>query len=205
MAAGFWGKKIGMTQLFVNDRVVPVTAVDVSNWIVFGIKTPERDGYSALQIGMLKDRYAQLAFSAEWLKKPTQYFSHIREIPMIESVTVEDIGKPVNAHTLVATGDMVEVTGKTVGRGFQGVIKRHGFKGPPGSHGSCMGRRPGASSSYRSQGRVIKGKRFPGHMGHETCMVEGLEVIRIEEQDRVVFLKGSVPGKSGALLSIAKV
>lgn len=205
MAAGFWGRKIGMTQLFVQDRVVPVTAVDVSNWIIFGLKSPERDGYAAIQIGRIKDRYAQQAFSTEWLKKPAQYFLHIREIPMVESVTPEQIGKPLDARTLVAIGDMVQVTGKTIGRGFQGVVKRHNFNGPPGSHGSCLGKRPGSSSSYRSQGRVIPGKRFPGHMGNETCVMRNLEVVRIEEQQSVVFLKGSVPGKAGSLLSIAKV
>ena len=205
MAAGFWGKKIGMTQLFVQDRVVPVTAVDVSNWIIFGLKSPERDGYAAVQIGRLKDRYAKQEFSSEWLKKPAQHFSHIREISMIASVTPEQIGQPLDARTLIVIGDKVQIAGKTIGRGFQGVIKRHRFKGPPGSHGSCLGRKPGSSSSYRSQGRVIKNKRFPGHMGNEMCMMKNLEVVRIEEQHAVVFLKGSVPGKSGSLLSIAKV
>ena len=205
MAAGFWGKKIGMTQLFVKDRVVPVTAVDVSHWIVVGLKTPERDGYAATQIGRVKDRYAQLAFSAEWLKKTAQYFSHIREIPMPQGMTPEQIGTPLDARTLVAVGDNVQVSGKSLGRGFQGVVKRHRFNGPPGSHGSCLGKKPGSSSSYRSQGRVIKGKRFPGHMGNELCTINNLEVVRIEEQHPVVFLKGSVPGKAGSLLSIAKV
>lgn len=205
MAAGFWGKKIGMTQLFVNDRVVPVTGIDVSNWFVTGIKSIERDGYAAVQIGKVKDRYVSTPFDAAWLTKPSQYFAVLREIPMLESITNEHVGKPFDARTLLALGDKVHATGVTIGRGFQGVIKLHDFKGAPGSHGSCMGRRPGASSSYRSQGRVIKGKKFPGHMGTDTCMMKNLEVIKIEDTQAVVFIKGSVPGKAGSLLSIAKV
>jgi large subunit ribosomal protein L3 len=205
MAAGFWGKKIGMTQLFVGDKVVPVTAIDVADWVVLRVKTSEKDGYGAVQVGKVKDRYAKQSFSPDWIKQPNTYFLHIREIPVIQSVTQEQVGQPLDARTLVAVGDMLKVTGLTIGRGFQGVIKRHRFKGPPGSHGSCLGKKPGSSSSYRSQGRVIKGKRFPGHMGVETCAMKNLEVVRIEEQHPVVFVNGSVPGKAGTLLSIAKV
>lgn len=205
MAAGFWGKKLGMTQLFTQDKVVPVTAIDVSQWVVTNVKTQERDGYGALQIARIKDRFAKAEFSHEWLKNLKKYFSFVREIPNISQLTTEQIGQPIDARTLVAIGDKVDVVGITIGRGFQGVIKRHGFGGPPGSHGSCMGRRPGASSSYRSQGRVIKGKKFPGHMGAVNRMMKNLEVVRIEEGSQVVFIKGSVPGKAGALLSIVKV
>ena len=204
MAAGFWGKKIGMTQLFVNDCVVPVTAIDVSNWVVLNTKTSERDGYNAIQIGRIKDRYAKQAFNHDWIKKPNMHFSHIKEIAVHDALTSLQVGQPVDARTLVAIGDSVHITGVTIGRGFQGVVKRHNFRGPPGSHGSCLGKKPGASSSYRSQGRVIPGKRFPGHMGVEQCVMKNLEVIRIEEQQPIVFVKGSVPGKAGSLLAIAK-
>lgn len=205
MAAAFWGKKIGMTQLFVEDRVVPVTAIDVSDWIVLRIKTKEKDGYTAVQIGKIKPRFVSQTFAQDWVQQPNKYFAHVREIPMLETVTLESVGKPFDVRSFVAVGDAVDISGVTIGRGFQGVVKRHNFNGPPGSHGSCLGKKPGSSSSYRSQGRVIKGKRFPGHMGVEACVMKNLRVVRIEEQQPVVFIKGSVPGKAGSLLAIAKV
>jgi len=205
MAAGFWGKKIGMTQLFVQDRVVPVTAIDVSQWVVLQVKTTEKDGYEAVQIGNIKARFTQQPFSPEWLTQLPKYFAYICEVSVVQGITADAVGKPFDVRTLIAVGDTVDVTGTTMGRGFQGVVKRHRFNGPPGSHGSCLGKKPGSSSSYRSQGRVIKGKRFPGHMGVDVRVMKNLEVIRIEEQEPVVFVKGSVPGKAGSFLSIAKV
>lgn len=199
-----WGKKIGMTQLFVGDKVIPVTAIDVSNWVITNIKTKERDGYDAVQVGLTKKRFQQKPFSPEWLKKLTTYFSVVREVSP-ENVGAElTIGQPIDLATIMKEGNKLHVTGATIGRGFQGTMKRHDFNGSPGSHGSTIGRRPGSLSFMRSRGRVIKGKRLPGHMGAVQRMTKNLEVVKFEHDAQVVLVSGSIPGKSGSLVFIKK-
>lgn len=203
MAATLWGKKIGMTQVFSKDKVVPVTAIDLAHWHVTSVKTQERDGYTAIQVGLLKNRYAQTAFNKEWLNEPKKYFYHLKEVTSQKDATPA-VGDVIEFTQLINSGQLVDVVGKTTGRGFAGVVKRHDFNGPPGSHGSNMGKRPGSSSSYRSQGRIIKGKKFPGHMGTDTRAMRNLEVVSIDNDAKVVLVKGSVPGKVGSLLCIRK-
>lgn len=204
MAARIWGKKIGMTQVFANNKVVPVTVIDVAHWLVTNIKTVERDGYGAVQVGLVKARYASSAFEKEWLNKPGKYFTHLKEIGFDGDAAALTPGQSIGFDSLVNSGEFVDVVGTAIGRGFAGVIKRHNFSGAPGSHGSNMGRRPGSSSSFRSQGRVLKGKKFPGHMGADTQVMRNLEVVSVDKDANVVLVKGSVPGKSGSLLCIRK-
>lgn len=204
MMTSVWGKKIGMTQLFVGDKVVPVTAIDVSNWLVTNIKTKERDGYDAVQVGLLKKRFQQKPFAQEWIKKLTTYFGVVREVT-VENVALElTIGQPIDLTAIMAEGNRLNVTGTTIGRGFQGTMKRHDFNGSPGSHGSTIGRRPGSLGFMRSRGRVIKGKRLPGHMGDVTRVTKNLEVVKFEQDARVVLVSGSIAGKSGSLVFIKK-
>lgn len=204
MMTSVWGKKIGMTQLFVGDKVVPVTAIDVSNWIVTNVKTKERDGYDAVQIGLVKKRFQAKPFAPEWLKKLSEYFTVVREVEVENPSTELVMGSPVDLTTLMVQGNSVDVTGVTIGRGFQGTMKRHDFNGSPGSHGSTIGRRPGSLSFMRSRGRVIKGKRLPGHMGCKTRVMKNLEIVQFEQDARVVLVSGSIPGKSGSLVFIKK-
>ena len=204
MAARIWGKKIGMTQVFSNNKVVPVTAIDISRWFVTNVKTKERDGYGAVQVGRLKDRHEPTTFDKQWLTKPGKYFNYLKEIMFNGDASALALGQPIDFNEIVASGDFVDVLGTTIGRGFAGVIKRHNFRGAPGSHGSNMGRRPGSSSSYRSQGRIIKGKKFPGHMGVDNQVMKNLEVVSIDKNENVLLVKGSVPGKVGSLLCIRK-
>ncbi|GMU19363.1 MAG: 50S ribosomal protein L3 [Candidatus Babeliales bacterium] len=203
-SARFWGKKVGMTQVFQGNKVVPVTAIDLSHWLVTNIKTVERDGYTAVQVGMVKDRFNQESFNPEWLTEAKRYFYHLREIAFDGDVTSLQVGQPIGFSQLLNSGEFVDVVGKTIGRGFAGVVKRHDFSGPPGSHGSNMGKRPGSSSSYRSQGRIIKNKKFPGHMGTDLQVMKNLEVVSVNKDANVVLVKGSVPGKVGSLLCIRK-
>jgi large subunit ribosomal protein L3 len=165
MITGIWGRKIGMTQVFSNDRVVPVTAIDIAGWYVTNIKTEERDGYNALQVGNVKDRYRNEKYSKEWIKAPNRYFSFIREISLEQTSTDFVVGKQIDFSELVKLGELVDVRSKTIGKSFAGVVKRHRFAGPPASHGSTMGNRPGSIGSLVKSGHVIKGKRLPGHMG----------------------------------------
>lgn len=204
MMISVWGKKIGMTQLFVGDKVVPVTAIDVSNWLVTNIKTKERDGYEAVQVGLPKKRFQQKPFTPEWIKKLTTYFSVVREVTVENMAAELTIGQPIDLTAIMAEGNRLNVTGTTIGRGFQGTMKRHDFNGSPGSHGSTIGRRPGSLGFMRSRGRVIKGKRLPGHMGDVTRVTKNLEVVKFEQDARVVLVSGSIAGKSGSLVFIKK-
>jgi len=209
MITGLWGKKIGMAQIFSGERVVPVTAVDVSGWIVTDIKTKERDGYSAVQVGCIKGKYSAKKFEMSWLKKPKQYFSILREIRLgkdaseIEGASIA-IGKAANFLAHIAEGDFVDVFGKSKGCGFAGVYRRYNFGGAPKSHGSKMGRRTGSLGFMATQGKVIKGKKMPGQMGNKRCVASNLKVVRIQKDSNLILVKGSVPGKAGSLVFLRK-
>jgi large subunit ribosomal protein L3 len=204
MIRGLWGKKIGMTQVFSDREVVPVTVIDIANWFVTHVKTKESDGYDAIQVGRVRDKYVGKPFSADWIKKPKEYFGFLREVKAEQEVKHLAIGDAADFQTIIAVGDFVDVLGRTKGCGFAGVVKRHSFNGPPATHGSTMGKRTGSLSFMRSRGRVIKGKRMPGHMGFEFRKMQGLEIVRIEPEARIVLVKGSVPGKSGSLVFLEK-
>ena len=193
-----------MSQVFKGNKVVPVTAIDVSHWYITNIKTLERDGYNAVQVGMVRDRFNQETFAAEWLTEAKKYFYHLREIAFDGDIASLQIGQPIGFSQLINSGEFVDVVGETIGRGFAGVVKRYNFRGAPASHGSNMGKRPGSSSSYRSQGKIIKGKKFPGHMGTDMQVMKNLEVVSVNTDANVVLVKGSVPGKAGSLLCIRK-
>ena len=204
MTTGIWGRKIGMTQVFANDKVVPVTAIDVADWYVTNVKTVERDGYNALQVGRVKNRYAAEKYSKEWIKQPNQYYSFVREILLKDVTTEYIVGKAIDFSQLVQLGDKVDVRSKTIGKSFAGVVKRHRFSGPPGSHGSTMGNRPGSIGSLVKSGHVVKGKRLPGHMGCDNQMMRNLEIVMVEPETKTLLVKGSIPGKAGSLVFVRK-
>ena len=202
---GLWCKKVGMTQLFQeNGKVVPVTALAVGQWRVTQIKTDARDGYNAVQIGLVRNQHLQAEFSAEWLLNKTKYFSVLREVPANQIEAIE-LGSEIDPGSIIKQGDYVHLSGKTIGRGFQGGVKRHGFAGGPGSHGGKLGRKPGSMGFMRSRGRVIKGWRMAGHMGVEQRMVRNIPVIATEDNGNLLLVKGSVPGKTGSLIVLHKV
>ena len=205
MLAGVFGKKIGMTQIFGESKVIPVTVIDYAHWYTVGVKTKDRDGYDALQLGLLKKRYRNQEFSLDWLKKLKQYFTFVREIPLADPIEEITVGESFDFSKIIQDGELVNVFGTTIGRGFQGVMKRHGFSGGPASHGSNFKRRPGSIGSYATQGRVIKGTKMPGHMGVEKRVMKNLKIVRIEPAEKILLVQGSVPGGSGALLYIQKV
>lgn len=204
MTTGIWGRKIGMTQVFSQDKVVPVTAIDVAGWYVTNIKTAQRDGYNALQVGKVKNRYVREKYNKDWMKNPKQYYSFIREIPLEQEATNFEIGKAIDFSQLVTLGEKVDVRGKTIGKSFAGVVKRHRFAGPPASHGSTMGNRPGSIGSLVKSGHVIKGKKLPGHMGCDNRMMRNLEIVMIESETKTLLVKGSIPGKAGSLIFMRK-
>ena len=204
MAVGAWGTKIGMTQLFNGDKVVPVTAIEVSRWLVIDVRTDERDGYSAVQVGRMRSRYTGDQYSSDWLKQKKKYFGVVREIKVDSDPEESLIGTPFAFESALSEGDAVDVFGKTRGRGFAGVVRRHNFAGAPASHGATMGKRTGSLSFMCSQGRVVKGKKMPGQMGNVARVAQNLAVVKMEQDAGVVLVKGSVPGHAGSLVFIRK-
>ncbi|EKE05444.1 MAG: hypothetical protein ACD_19C00291G0004 [uncultured bacterium] len=206
MVTGLWGKKIGMTQVFSKENlVVPATVVDISGWYVTNIKTKERDGYNAVQVGCVRNRYLDKKFDINWIKKSKEYFLFIREIRLNKNVSemAENpivIGQAADFRSILSEGSSVDVFGVNKGCGFAGVVKRHGFRGGSASHGDTMGRAPGSLSNFCTQGRVPKGKKMPGHMGNRSHSVKNIEIIQVKEDSPIVVLKGSIPGRSRSLV-----
>jgi large subunit ribosomal protein L3 len=201
------GKKIGMTQLFNDDRVVvPVSVINIGDWYVTQIKTKEKDGYFALQLSLIKDKYKETGFSLELLKQKKNIFSYVREI-LIEQGCEKDFsqGQKISFDDFgIKEKDLVSVTGKSRGLGFQGVVKRWNFKGGPASHGSTFHRKPGAIGNMTREGNVVKGKKMPGQCGNKQITTKGLTVVGIDKEKNCIFVKGSVPGKKDSLLLIRK-
>lgn len=205
MLKGVWGTKIGMTQVFsAKNTVVPVTVIDLNDWIVTQIKTKDKDGYDAIQVGCLRKKYAGQAVEPQWLEKKNQYFRYCKEIRITQEGHAYQLGQRFDGASVFEVGQKIDVVGTTKGRGFQGVVKRHNFRGGPASHGPRFGRWPGSMSFMRSQGRVIKGKKLPGHMGCDQRVMKKLEIVRIEPEANIALVKGSVPGCAGSLVFMQK-
>jgi large subunit ribosomal protein L3 len=204
MNNGLWGKKVGITQIFDNHKVIPVTVIDTSHWVVTQIKRQAKEGYEAVQLGYIKPKFRDAVFSADWLRNPKVYFSVLREVRLDQVPETATVGEAMDLSFLVE-GDKVNAHAKSKGRGFAGVVKRHGFTGAKGSHGNMMGKRPGSIGFMRTQGEVIKGKRLPGHMGCQKVVLRNLKVIKIDNEARVLLVNGSVPGNIGSLVYLKKV
>jgi len=206
MLDSLFGKKIGMTQVFDKDgNVTPVTVIGVANWFVTQLKTPKKDGYAALQVGMLRKGYQGESFSAQWLKNKNDVFAHVKELSLDKDSDQFKLGQEFKLDLVsLNDGDKIDVIGTSTGKGFQGVVKRLGFRGGPAAHGSKFHRRPGASGCLRTQGEVIKGRGNPGQLGSERVTVEGLKVVHLDKDNGFVFVKGAVPGRKDSLVLIKK-
>ena len=200
---GILGRKIGMTQVFTKSgKLIPVTVVEVEPNVVTQIKTKENDGYEAIQLGFDTKREklatkASVGITNKANTTPKRFFREIRGVDVSEY----SLGQEVKVD-IFAEGEMVDVTGTTKGKGFQGVIKRHGQSRGPMGHGSMYHRRPGSMGSTSTPGRVFKGKKLPGHMGVETVTIQNLDVVKVDTDKNVLLVKGSVPGPKGAILKI---
>ena len=203
MSKGIIGKKIGMTQIFdEKGNVVPVTVIETAGNIVAQVKTVETDGYNAIQLGYgeIKDKHINKPEAGHFAKAKLANKKHLREFRM-ESVESYKVGDEVKADIFVA-GDKIDVQGTSKGKGFQGVIKRHGQHRGPMGHGSMYHRRPGSMGATSTPGRVFKGKKLPGHMGKVTVTIQNLDVVRVDMDKNVILVKGSVPGPKGAILKV---
>ena len=197
------GKKVGMTQIFDEEgKVIPVTVIEATPCTVTQIKTVEQDGYSAVQLGFgdvkeSKLNKPRLGHLSKNKIAPKKYLREFR----LDSVEGMNVGDELKADVFAA-GDRVDIQGTSKGKGFQGVIKRHGQSRGPMGHGSMYHRRPGSMGPTSTPGRVFPGKKLPGHMGSVTVTIQNLEVIKVDLDKNVILVKGSVPGAKGSILKI---
>ncbi len=202
MNKGLIGKKVGMTQIFdESGKVIPVTAIEAGPCVVAQVKTEETDGYTAIQLGFgdVKANKVNKPEKGHFSKVNVTPKKHLREF-RVNEVEVK-VGDELKADVFAA-GDKIDIQGTSKGKGFQGVIKRHGQHRGPMGHGSMYHRRPGSMGPTSTPGRVFKGKKLPGHMGRETVTIQNLEVIRVDLDKNAILVKGSVPGAKGAILKL---
>ena len=203
MKKGLIGKKVGMTQIFdEKGNVIPVTVIEAGPCVVAQVKTTETDGYNAVQLGFgdIKDKHINKPEAGHFAKSKIANKKHLREF-RLDSIEGMKVGDELKADTFQA-GDKIDVQGISKGKGFQGVIKRHGQSRGPMGHGSMYHRRPGSMGSTSTPGRVFKGKKLPGHMGNVTVTIQNLKVVRVDLDKNCILVKGSVPGNKGAILKI---
>ena len=201
---GLLGKKLGMTQIFDDQgRRIPVTLLEVGPCSVLDIRTKEKHGYSAVQIGFALAKVKRLSRPQLGLFKKIKIpaLRHVREI-RTEQVEGLSVGAEVNVDNF-QVGDFVDIEGVSIGKGFQGVVKRHHFKGGASkSHGSMFGRVPGSIGASSFPSRVVKGMRAAGHMGNRNITVQNLKVVRVDEANHLIAVRGAVPGFEGQCLVI---
>ena len=203
MNKGLIGKKLGMTQIFDEQgKVIPVTVIEAGPCVVAQVKTVETDGYNAIQLGFgdVKESKINKPEKGHFAKSKLTPKKHLREF-RLDSVENINVGDELKADTFTA-GDQLDIQGTSKGKGFQGVIKRHGQSRGPMGHGSMYHRRPGSMGPTSTPGRVFKGKKLPGHMGHVTVTIQNLDVVAVDMDKNVILVKGSVPGAKGAILKI---
>ncbi len=199
---GIIGKKVGMTQVFAEDgALVPVTVIQAGPCLVVQKKTSEKDGYDAVQIGLVEkvsNRRITSALRGHFEKAGVQPVKTLAEVPYSGDVNV---GDRVQVD-LFKPGDSIDVVGQSKGKGYQGVVRRHGFAGGRESHGSMFHRAPGSIGASAFPARVFKGMRMPGQMGNKRVTQRGLEVADVDAGRNLLLIKGSVPGGKNAILEI---
>lgn len=201
MSLGLVGRKVGMTRIFTEDGVsIPVTVLDVSNNRVVQVRTPEVDGYSAVQLAFGSRRASRVtkAQAGHYAKAGVEAGSVLREFTVAADKLAEiKVGDVVRAE-IFSVGQKVDVTGTSIGKGFSGSIKRHNFGSNRASHGNSVSHNaPGSIGMAQDPGRVFPGKRMAGHLGDQTCTIQSLEVVRVDAERQLLLVKGAVPGAKG--------
>jgi large subunit ribosomal protein L3 len=203
---GIIGKKIGMTQVYAEDgRAIPVTVIQAGPCVVVQRKSKAKDGYSSVQLGLVEDRKVKRvtkAMKGHFDKAGLPPCRVLREFS-VEDGAEHKVGDKVSVD-LFAPGDVVEIVGVSKGKGFQGVVKRHHFRGGAATHGSMFHRAPGGIGASAYPSRVIKGLRGAGHMGDERVTTKNLTVVRVDAGKNTLVVKGSVPGAGGGYVVIRK-
>jgi large subunit ribosomal protein L3 len=202
---GIIGKKVGMTQVYAEDgQAFPVTVLEAGPCVVVQRRSPERDGYAAVQLGLVEARKAKRVtkpMKGHFDKAGLPPCRVLRELPVGDGEV--KVGDKVSV-ALFAPGDTVSVTGVSKGRGFQGVIKRHGFRGGAATHGSMFHRAPGSIGASAYPSRVLKGMRAAGHLVSDRVTVRNLRVVRVDAENNLLVVRGAVPGAGGSYVVIRK-
>jgi large subunit ribosomal protein L3 len=211
------GKKLGMTQVFdEKGAVIPVTVIQAGPCRVIQIRTRDRDGYEAVQIGFEESsrlKKPQIGHQKDLVRteqnnknKHTKTFGlkYLREFKSSD-LSAHTVGDTISADTIFNNGDTVDVTGISKGKGFAGVMKRHNFHGGPRTHGqSDRERAPGSIGSGTTPGHVVKGMRMAGHMGQDRVTTQNLKIVRVDAEKNLILIKGAVPGANGGLVTVRK-
>ena len=205
MSKAILGRKLGMTQIFTEEgQVVPVTVIESGNNVVIQSKTVESDGYNAVQLGFgeIKEKHLTKPLKGRFDKAGIEPVKYIREM-RLAAPSEYKVGDKIGVDIFEA-GQLVDVTGVSKGKGFAGTVKRHGFARGPMGHGSKSHREPGSTGAMISGhgGRVLKGKKLPGHMGNERVTVQRLTLVKVDTDRNLLLIKGAVPGPKKGLLMI---
>ena len=203
MSIGILGKKLGMSQLFdEKGNAVPVTLIQAGPCRVTQLKTPALDGYSAVQIGfgLSKDKLVNKPSKGHLSKSGDELLKYLKEYRVDETSSYQ-VGSQITVNNF-EVGQKVDISGKSMGRGFAGYQKRHGFSRGPMSHGSKNHRQPGSTGAGTTPGRIYPGKRMAGRYGGKKITTKGLLVLKVDDQKNLIVVKGSVPGKPGSLVNI---
>jgi large subunit ribosomal protein L3 len=202
MTNGLLGKKLGMTQVFDESQLIPVTVIEAGPCCVVAVKTKEKDGYEAVQLAFdeVKERKLSKAEIGHLKKHQAPASRTLREFKKVGDVAAGQIVKV----DMFKKGDWVDVIGASKGKGFQGVVRRHHYSGGPESHGSMFHRHPGSIGASSFPSRVWKGKTLPGHMGAERVTSQRLKVIESRPDENLLFVRGAVPGAANGLVVVRK-
>jgi len=203
---GLIGKKVGMTRIFDDEGIqVPVTVIEAGPCPVVGVRSQNGDGYQAVQVGFgaQSAKRATKAVTGHAAKAGLEAAPRLMREFRIADGEEYEVGQTLTVE-LFAAGDRVKVTGRSKGRGFQGVVKRYGFAGRPGGHGHPMSRTPGSLGPGTDPSRVIKGKKLPGRMGGDRTTIRNLQVVRVDGERNLLFVKGGVPGARNGYVLISK-
>ena len=203
MTLGVIGEKLGMTQVYDEQGLcIPVTVIKVDPLTVTQVKTVETDGYNAIQVGVVpaKEKHLTKAQIGHFKKNNLENFRHLQEF-RVENPADYTVGQKIDLSVLNEISK-VDVSGKSIGKGFQGTVKRHNFSRGPMGHGSKNHRAPGSIGAGTTPGRIYKGKRMAGNMGNEKVTVSKLSVVKIVSDKNLLLVKGSVPGPEGKLVTI---
>ncbi len=201
---GILGKKVGMTRVYSElGEATPVTVIEAGPCTVLQVKSQVTDGYNAIQVGFGPKKASRVnkPIAGHAKKSGTEGFYHTKEF-RVNNPDDYSAGQNITLENLINVGDIVHVQGTSKGRGFQGVIKRHGFAGGGAGHGSGFHRAPGSIGCSAWPSRVMKGKKLPGRMGNDTVLKKNVKVIDVRSEENIIILKGPVPGAKNGLLKI---
>ena len=204
MTLGVIGTKLGMTQIYDETGLcIPVTVVAVEKAVVTQVKTKETDGYEAIQVGVVsaKEKHLTKAQIGHFKKNNLENFRHLQEF-RVEDASKFEVGQAISLEEVLANVQKVDVTGRSIGKGFQGTVKRHNFSRGPMGHGSKNHRAPGSIGAGTTPSRVVKGKRMAGNMGNEKVTVTKLTVAKVIAEKNLLLIKGAIPGPEGKLVTV---